>query len=107
MIFGVSMKPEVSNGHQSIVSGADEGVFNDVLTLVDRLLVSHGVARSYLSEKSKCSPSSVAAGGEAVLIPLVVKQETESLKCAMEILLELYQDKSLPDFQQVTETKVL
>ena len=59
-----------------------------MMELVDRLLASHGAARNYLAEKSRCSPAGLQ--NEAVLIPLVVKQETESLKCAVEVLLELY-----------------
>ena len=62
--------------------------YQHMMELVDRLLASHGAARNYLAEKSRCSPAGLQ--NEAVLIPLVVKQETESLKCAVEVLLELY-----------------
>ena len=62
--------------------------YHHMMELVDRLLASHGAARNYLAEKSRCSPAGLQ--NEAVLIPLVVKQETESLKCAVEVLLELY-----------------
>ena len=59
-----------------------------MVRLVDCLLVSHQVARSYLSERR------VPNHQDTAVIPLVVKQETESLKCALEILLDLYVEKS-------------
>ncbi len=96
MIFGVSMK----NSSSSLVAN---DCFQDIVDLVDNLLTSHNVARSFLSERSP------TAGDTTTVVPLVVKQETESLKCAVEILLELYVDKSsMKDYDaDVTESKLL
>ena len=70
MIFGVSMKEidkaeSIKNGLQSLVSN---DCFQDILDLVNCLLFSHKVARSFLIEKSKSSPSHISS--EATLIPL-------------------------------------
>ena len=109
MVFVVTMaSQQQQQQHQpsetpsSIVEASN---YTQMMALVDGLLSSHGAARAYLAEKAKCSPSNVQ--NEAVLIPLVVKQETESLKCAVEILLELYRDKELADHHDVTEAKLL
>ena len=74
-----------------------------MVRLVDCLLVSHQVARSYLSERR------VPNHQDTAVIPLVVKQETESLKCALEILLDLYVEKSTSkDYDsKLTESKLL
>ena len=124
----------IKNGIQSLASN---DCFQDILDLVDCLLISHSVARSFLNEKNKSSPSQISS--EATLIPLgmlikicqpiinlcniiclldcniktiffhlVVKQETESLKCAVEILLELYYEKStIGEDHEKTERKLL
>ena len=70
MIFGVSMKEtdkaeSIKNGLQSLASN---DCFQDILDLVDCLLISHSVARSFLNEKNKTSPSQITS--EATLIPL-------------------------------------
>ena len=70
MIFGVSMKEtdkaeSIKNGLQSLASN---DCFQDILDLVDCLLISHSVARSFLNEKNKSSPSQISS--EATLIPL-------------------------------------
>ena len=74
-----------------------------MIRLVDCLLISHQVARFYLSERR------VPNHQDTAVIPLVVKQETESLKCALEILLDLYVEKSTSkDYDsKVTESKLL
>ena len=74
MIFGVSMKEidkaeSIKNGLQSLVSN---DCFQDILDLVNCLLFSHKVARSFLIEKSKSSPSHISS--EATLIPLGKKR---------------------------------
>ena len=58
-----------------------------MMRLVDCLLKSHEVARLFLTDRK------VPHHNDTTVIPLVVKQETESLKCALEILLDLYVDK--------------
>ena len=70
MIFGVSMKEtdkaeSIKNGLQSLASN---DCFQDILDLVNCLLFSHNVARSFLNEKNKSSPSQISS--EATLIPL-------------------------------------
>ena len=74
-----------------------------MIVLVDCLLTSHKVARSYLADHQVPSQS------DTTIIPLVVKQETESLKCALEILLELYVNQSnMKDYEpELTQTKLL
>lgn len=59
-----------------------------MIRLVECLMTSHQVARAYLSDRR------VPQQNDTTIIPLVVKQETESLKCALEILLDLYVDQS-------------
>lgn len=70
---------------------------------MDCLLLSHAVARTYLTDHQ------VPSHNDTTIVPLVVKQETESLKCALEILLELYVDKSsMKDYDDdLTEAKLL
>ena len=70
MVFGVSMKEtdkaeSIKNGLQSLASN---DCFQDILDLVNCLLLSHNVARTFLIEKNKTSPSHVSS--EATLIPL-------------------------------------
>lgn len=74
-----------------------------MIRLVECLLTSHNVARAYLSDRR------VPQHNDTTVIPLVVKQETESLKCALEILLDLYVESSeSPDYDaDKTETKLL
>ena len=74
-----------------------------MIVLVECLLVSHEVARAFLTNHR--APSS----SDSTLVPFVVKQETESLKCALEILLELYVDKSSmkANDAEMTEVKLL
>ena len=81
----------------------DHFIFQDMVQLVDCLLLSHKVARSYLSDHRVPQPQ------DTTIIPLVVKQETESLKCALEILLDLYVEKSASkDYDSnLTEAKLL
>ena len=75
-----------------------------MVRLVDCLLTSHQVARVYLSDRK------VPQHNDTTVVPLVVKQETESLKCALEILLDLYVEKSSlsKDYDSdLTEAKLL
>ena len=76
-----------------------------MILLVDCLLVSHQVARRYLSDHQ------VPSQNDTTIIPLVVKQETESLKCALEILLELYvnhHESNMKNYDaELTQTKLL
>ena len=74
-----------------------------MIRLVDCFLISHQVARSFLTERR------VPNHQDTAVIPLVVKQETESLKCALEILLDLYVEKSTSkDYDsKLTESKLL
>lgn len=74
-----------------------------MIVIVECLLVSHEVARAFLTDHR--APSS----SDSTLVPFIVKQETESLKCALEILLELYVDKSSmkANDAEVTEAKLL
>lgn len=103
MIFGVSMKScegsKSLNGHANSNGLVANDCFADIIDLVDCLLASHHVARSYLAGDF----------GHRDLIPLVVKQETDSLKCGVEILLELYMDKpAMKDYDaDLTEDKLL
>ena len=80
-------------------------IFQDMILLVDCLLVSHQVARRYLSDHQ------VPSQNDTTIIPLVVKQETESLKCALEILLELYvnhHESNMKNYDaELTQTKLL
>ena len=55
-----------------------------MITMVECFYNSHTVARGFLSDRK------VPHHNDTTVIPLVVKQETESLKCALEILLDLY-----------------
>jgi len=64
--------------------------------------ISFQVARSYLSDSYPVPLS------DATLLPMLVKQETDSLKCGAEILLELYTYNSPSvDFFRETESKLL
>ena len=74
-----------------------------MIALVDCLLTSHNVARDYLKNHQ------VPSQNDTTIVPLVVKQETESLKCALEILLELYVNQhNMKDYDDdLTEKKLL
>ena len=64
----VDKAESIKNGHQGLASN---DCFQDILDLVDCLMLSHNVARSYLMEKNKSSPSQISS--EAALIPLGIE----------------------------------
>ena len=77
-----------------------EEIFNQLIHLVDCLIKSH--------EAGKVNVSSLKSTPNVQVLNLVFKQETDALKCALDILLELYQGHPEGNnIKSVTEKKFL
>ena len=102
ILFGVALKNSstscaVTAGANANVFFSGEKCFEDLAEIIDALLESHESAKALIS-------SSKTSGSE---MPMLVKQETHAVKCAFDLLLELYHDKSKSSRQEDVEARFL
>jgi hypothetical protein len=101
ILFGVTLKnaggasPSAEGSSNVFFGGAK--CFDHLVSIIESLLESHEAAKALIS-------SNKTSGSE---MPMLVKQETHAVKCAFEILLELYHDKSTSAKQSDIEARFL